>query len=72
MGEIRSFSGGKKADKDEVKCVYCNMVPVSKHPGLTCPRISGVTLADDWEIAQILFMDPRDWAVFVKECGEEE
>jgi hypothetical protein len=43
---------------------------MSKHPGLTCPRIVGVTLTEDWDVAGVSFMDPRDWAVFLKECDD--
>jgi len=48
------------------------MVPHSKHPGLTCPRIESVTLDENWQVYSIHYMNPRDWAVLLLELRQEE
>jgi hypothetical protein len=40
---------------------------MASHPAYTCPRIVGLVLTDDFRVYSIEFMDPSEWAIFVKE-----
>jgi len=47
-------------------CPYCGLVPATRHPDYTCPRISDIQI--DGDAVGISFVDPMEWASFVALC----
>lgn len=59
MTKITSIDGPK--DKEPM-CPYCGLVPASKHPDYTCPRLASASWGSDGGAVE--FISPERWELF--------